>query len=71
MKKIIFATVLFAAPAFAQQTSTIEQRIALQLGQLIIQNTNQGMAIEQLQAQVKDLEAKVPKEPAPVTPAKE
>lgn len=68
MKLIIAAILLSAAPALAQQPQPpipVEQRIASQLGNMVIQITTQSIQIEQLQAalaasqaRVKDLEAK-------------
>ena len=40
------------------QPQGLEQRIGTQLGQLAIQNTAQQMQIEELQAKLKDLQAK-------------
>lgn len=70
MMRLVLAAViaLAALPAAAQQPTppaTVETRIATQLGNLIIQVTNQSIQIENLQAalaaaqqQVKDLQAK-------------
>jgi hypothetical protein len=67
MRGFLIAFSLIASiPAHAQQPpSDINQRIATQIGNLIIQVTSQSVQIEQLQAalaaaqqQVKDLQAK-------------
>jgi hypothetical protein len=72
MRLSIFAAILLSSPALAQQPQPqsqapipVEQRIASQLGNLIIQVTTQSIQIEQLQAalaasqaRVKELEAK-------------
>jgi hypothetical protein len=46
------------------QPQSLEQRIGAQLGQLAIQNSAQLMQIEELQAKIKELQAKceTPKE---------
>lgn len=68
MKYLAIFFAVIASPALAQQPQApipVEQRIASQLGNLIIQITTQSIQIEQLQAalaasqaRVKDLEAK-------------
>lgn len=68
MRLIIPFLICLVSPALAQQPQPpipVEQRIASQLGNLIIQVTTQSIQIEQLQAalaasqaRVKDLEAK-------------
>jgi hypothetical protein len=78
MNRVILAAALAIAalPAAAQQPPTpppsVEQRIATQIGSLIIQVTNQAVQIENLQAslvaaqaRVKELEAAPPPQEAP------
>lgn len=67
MKLILVAAFLVTSPALAQQPQApvpIEQRIASQIGNMVIQITTQSIQIEQLQAalaasqaRVKELEA--------------
>lgn len=68
MTRALIFLIALATPALAQQPQApipVEQRIASQLGNLIIQVTTQSIQIEQLQAalaasqaRVKELEAK-------------
>lgn len=59
MKWLVATLFLIAIPAFAQQSQPLDQRIALQLGTLVIQNTSQGVQIEQLQAALTAAQARV------------
>lgn len=63
--RIVLILVSLSSPALAQQQNQMEQRIASQIGSLVIQNTAQAAQIEQLnaelgkaQARIKELESK-------------
>lgn len=72
---LVVAFLLASSPAFADPPQTAEQRIATQLGNLMILNASQAEKIEQLQGQiavalarVKELEARLPKDETPPKP---
>ena len=51
---------LLLLPSLAQaQTATVDQRIANQIGQLVIQNASQATQLEQLQTALKDAQSRV------------
>jgi hypothetical protein len=62
---VLTAALLFAAPAAAQQQTTLEQRIGAQIGAIIIQNAALQEQIEKLQAQIKALQDKNEPKPNP------
>lgn len=60
-RTVLLAVALLSSPAVAQQQNPVEQRIASQLGSLIIQNTAQAAQIEQLNAENAKLKAELEK----------
>lgn len=72
MKKVMLALLLLASPSFAQQAQpTAQDRIASQIGQLVIRLESQQDQItmlqadrEKLQARVKELESAAKKDAA-------
>ena len=58
---VLLAVALLISPALAQQQSPVEQRIASQIGSLVIQNTAQAAQIEQLSAENAKLKAEIEK----------
>lgn len=79
MRKLLLASLFVLAwlsPSWGQQSQgPLEQRIAVQIGNLFIQNASQALQLEQLQialaaaqARVKALESQPPTHPAPIDP---
>lgn len=58
---LVLAIILTSLPALAQGTTTLEQKIAAQIGALVIQNAQLQAQIEQQQAEIAKLTEEVKK----------